>query len=81
MGHKHPEETEESNTWQGGAGGGITTGKGKEEETAKITEEEGAWACKAKAPRDTQGTTSEPQLLSPAEACHLVSVLVCIHST
>jgi hypothetical protein len=38
LGHKHPEETEESNTWQGGGGRGIT-GKGKEEETAEITEE------------------------------------------
>lgn len=59
MGHKHPEETEESNTWQGGEGGRGTTGKGKEEETVKITEEEGLWACKAKAPRDMEGTTSE----------------------
>lgn len=52
--------------------GGNTSGKGKEEEAAEITKEEGVWACKADAPRDTEGTTSELQLLSPAEACHLL---------
>lgn len=37
MGHKHPEETKESNTWRGAGGRWwIAIEKGKEEETVEV---------------------------------------------
>lgn len=56
------------------AGGswGVPLGKGKRRSLQRSPKEEEVRAFKENVPRDTEGTTSQPQLLLPAEACHLL---------